>query len=85
MEQLTNDLIELGYPPCEGNIMVSNPVWCKNFSDYKNDIAKWINNPDMKGYLDLAIFIDSFAVAGDKEVLIILKEYLFNKVQNDLF
>ena len=85
MEQLTNDLIELGYPPCEGNIMVSNPVWCKNFSDYKNDIAKWINNPDMKGYLDLAIFIDSFAVAGDKEILIILKEYLFNKVQNDLF
>ena len=85
MEQLTNDLIELGYPPCEGNIMVSNPVWCKNFSDYKNDIAKWISNPDMKGYLDLAIFIDSFAVAGDKEILIILKEYLFNKVQNDLF
>ena len=85
MEQLTNHLIELGYPPCEGNIMVSNPVWCKNFSDYKNDIAKWISNPDMKGYLDLAIFIDSFAVAGDKEILIILKEYLFNKVQNDLF
>lgn len=85
MQQLTNDLIELGYPPCEGNIMVSNPTWCKNFNDFKNEIIKWINNPDMKGYLDLAIFIDSFAVAGDKELLISLKEFLFNKVQNDLF
>lgn len=85
MQQLTNDLIELGYPPCEGNIMVSNPSWCKNFNDFKNEIIKWINNPDMKGYLDLAIFIDSFAVAGDKELLISLKEFLFNKVQNDLF
>ncbi len=65
--------------------MVSNPTWCKNFNDFKHEIIKWINNPDMKGYLDLAIFIDSFAVAGDKELLISLKEFLFNKVQNDLF
>ena len=85
MKQLTDDLIALGYPPCEGNIMVSNPAWCKSFSDFKSDIVKWINNPDMKSYLDLAIFIDSFSVAGDKELLISLKEYVFNKAQNDLF
>ena len=85
MKQLTDDLIALGYPPCEGNIMVSNPAWCKSFSDFKSDIVKWINNPDMKSYLDLAIFIDTFSVAGDKELLISLKEYVFNKAQNDLF
>ncbi|MEV9615179.1 DUF294 nucleotidyltransferase-like domain-containing protein [Aliarcobacter butzleri] len=86
MQQLTNHLIDLGYPPCEGNIMVSNPYWCKTADKYKTDITKWINSPDMKSYLDLAIFIDAFAVAGDKELLINLKEYLYNKIQSkDIF
>ncbi|MEV9593112.1 DUF294 nucleotidyltransferase-like domain-containing protein [Aliarcobacter butzleri] len=86
MQQLTEHLIDLGYPPCEGNIMVSNPYWCKTSDEYKTDITKWINSPDMKSYLDLAIFIDAFAVAGDKELLINLKEYLYNKIQSkDIF
>lgn len=85
MQELTDNLIALGYPPCEGNIMVSNPAWCKSFSDYKSDIVKWVSNPDMKNYLDLAIFIDAFAVAGEKELLITLKDFLFKKVQNDVF
>ena len=86
MQQLTEHLIDLGYPPCEGNIMVSNPYWCKTADEYKTDITKWINSPDMKSYLDLAIFIDAFAVAGDKELLINLKEYLYNKIQSkDIF
>lgn len=86
MQQLTNHLVDLDYPPCEGNIMVSNPYWCKTADEYKTDITKWINSPDMKSYLDLAIFIDAFAVAGDKELLINLKEYLYNKIQSkDIF
>lgn len=85
MQELTDNLIALGYPPCEGNIMVSNPAWCKSFSDFKSDIVKWVSNPDMKNYLDLAIFIDAFAVAGEKELLITLKDFLFKKVQNDVF
>ncbi|MCT7649490.1 DUF294 nucleotidyltransferase-like domain-containing protein [Aliarcobacter butzleri] len=86
MQQLTNHLVDLGYPPCEGNIMVSNPYWCKTADEYKTDITKWINSPDMKSYLNLAIFIDAFAVAGDKELLINLKEYLYNKIQSkDIF
>lgn len=86
MKQLTEHLINLGYPPCEGNIMVSNPFWCKTTDEYKNDITKWLNSPDMQNYLDLAIFIDAFAVAGDKELLINLKDYLYNKIQDkDIF
>ena len=66
MEKITAHLIDFGYPPCEGNIMVSNPFWCKTVSEYKNETAKWIESPDMQDYMDLAIFFDSFAVAGDK-------------------
>lgn len=86
MEQITKHLIDFGYPPCEGNIMVSNPFWCKTVSEYKKETARWIEAPDMQNYMDLAIFFDSFAVAGDKELLINLKDNLFNKLHDkDVF
>lgn len=86
MQQITDALIFLGYPPCEGNIMVSNKDWCKSYSNFKSDISRWVNETqNMKNFLDLAIFVDSFSVAGDKEMLIDLKEFLYSKVQNDIF
>lgn len=86
MQQITEALIDFGYPPCEGNIMVSNPFWCKEVDAYKADTARWIEAPDMQNYMDLAIFFDSFAVAGDKELLINLKDDLFNKLHDkDVF
>jgi CBS domain-containing protein len=86
MEEITKTLIDFGYPPCEGNIMVSNPFWCKSFQAYKDETKKWIEAPDMQNYMDLAIFFDSFSVAGDKELLIQLKDDLFNKLHDkDVF
>ena len=86
MKEITEHLIDFGYPPCEGNIMVSNPFWCKTVSEYKNETKRWIDAPDMQNYMDLAIFFDSFAVAGDKELLINLKDDLFNKLHDkDVF
>ena len=86
MEQITAALINFGYPPCEGNIMVSNPFWCKRVQDYKDETARWIQTPDLQNYMDLAIFFDSFAVAGDKNLLIDLKDDLFHKLHDkDVF
>eukprot|EP01029_Cantina_marsupialis_P010200 TRINITY_DN232556_c0_g1_i1.p1 TRINITY_DN232556_c0_g1~~TRINITY_DN232556_c0_g1_i1.p1 ORF type:complete len:323 (-),score=40.23 TRINITY_DN232556_c0_g1_i1:115-954(-) len=86
MQKMTETLIDFGYPPCEGNIMVSNPFWCKTVSQYKSETARWIEAPAMQNYMDLAIFFDSFAVAGDKELLINLKDDLFHKLHDkDVF
>ena len=54
--------------------MKRNPFWCKNVKDYKKETAKWIDAPDMQNYMDLAIFFDSFGVAGNKDLLINLKD-----------
>jgi len=86
MTKITETLIDFGYPPCPGNIMVSNPFWCKNVQDYKKETAKWVEAPDMQNYMDLAIFFDSFAVAGKKELLINLKDDLFERLHDkDVF
>lgn len=73
----TDALGALGYPPCPGNIMVSNPAWAKPLAAYKEDLLAWIHEPDENAYLNLAIFYDASAVIGDDSLLSELKAYLF--------
>ncbi len=86
MNQMVESLTSFGYPLCDGKIMASNPFWCKTESEYKNEILKWVITPNMQNYVDLAIFFDSFAVAGEKQLLINLKDELFNRLYDkDVF
>ena len=78
----TEALITLGYPRCPGNVMVSNPDWAKSLSAYKNDLFRWIHQPDKDAFLNLAIFFDATAVAGDPGLLAELKNYLFELIQD---
>ncbi len=79
--QYTKYMIDFGFPPCEGNIMVSNPYWVKTQDEFEKTIFNWINTPTEEGFMNLAIFYDAFCVAGDKNMLIELKQYLY-KVSN---
>ncbi len=86
MEKVTEALIELGFPPCEGNIMVSNPYWCKSYTEYREEVYHWIENPDMESYMNFAIFFDSKFIAGDERLLKDIKADIFEKVKNkDVF
>ena len=74
----TETLVDFGFPRCEGNIMVSNPYWCRKKSDFKDLIFKWVNEPSGDNFMNIAIFYDAVCVSGDKELVTKLKEYLFN-------
>jgi CBS domain-containing protein len=73
----------IGFPRCEGNIMMINPKWCKSMDAYKEDIYDWIEAPNYEKFLDMAIFFDSTPVAGNKMLHTELIDYLFNKVEQN--
>ncbi|WP_320036272.1 putative nucleotidyltransferase substrate binding domain-containing protein [Halarcobacter sp.] len=73
----TETLVDFGFPRCEGNIMVSNPYWCRTFSDFKSLIYEWITQPSGDNFMNLAIFYDAMVASGDRELLTQLKEYIF--------
>lgn len=75
--QFTEALVAFGYPPCPGNVMVSNPAWAKAANAYRDDLLRWTHEPDKDAFLNLAIFFDATAVAGDAALLTELKDYLF--------
>ncbi|WP_431855744.1 DUF294 nucleotidyltransferase-like domain-containing protein [Azospirillum sp.] len=72
-----------GYPPCPGNIMVSNPEWTKSLSAYKDAIFNWIHRPDEAAQLNLAIFYDAAAVAGDAGLLDEARGYLMARLSDN--
>ena len=76
-KSFTETLVDFGFPRCEGNIMVSNPYWCRRKSDFKDMIYEWVMQPSAENFMNIAIFYDAVCVSGNKELILNLKEYLF--------
>jgi len=77
MQRFNEALIDFGFPKCEGNIMVSNPYWCKHLSEYKKELRRWCEMSNMEDVMNLAIFCDAISVAGESTMLSTLKEEMF--------
>ena len=74
-------LVELGYPPCPGDIMVTNPLWRQPLAAFKETMRDWLYGGDgaggtPDGAMHLAIFFDAAAVAGDATLLQEAREHL---------
>lgn len=83
MQTLTNTLVQLGYPPCPGNIMVSNPDWVGRVSDWQQRIAHWARRRDGDSLMKLAILLDSHPVAGNARLHEAVRDSLFEALAGD--
>jgi CBS domain-containing protein len=62
---LGEGLERLGYPPCPGGYMVSNPRWQLTPEGLKERIGEAGRQPEGRALMDLAVLLDGTAVAGD--------------------
>jgi CBS domain-containing protein len=67
--QFSQGLAALGWPPCPGNIMLTNPRWCAPLATFGDTVHSWVHGPDVEGPMHLAIFFDAAPVAGDASLL----------------
>lgn len=77
MMQLNRYLLELGYPKCSGDVMVSNVFWRKTLQEYKTNIDSWSSTLDERMLQNMSIFLDSKCVTGKCELLSELLGYLY--------
>jgi CBS domain-containing protein len=82
-KNFTETLVDFGFPRCQGNIMISNPYWCRKKSEFKDLIFNWVNHPSGDNFMNIAIFYDAVCVSGDKNLISSLKEYLFKVSSNN--
>jgi CBS domain-containing protein len=62
-------LAQLGYPPCPGHIMITNPLWRQPVADFCDTLRSWVYGASDEGPMHLAIFFDALCVAGDPTLL----------------
>ncbi|GHA58795.1 DUF294 nucleotidyltransferase-like domain-containing protein [Photobacterium aphoticum] len=79
---LTDTLHQLGYPLCPGKVMVNNPDWVKTQSEWLHTLSRWADSGSAQWLMQLAIFADSHAVAGDVSLLAPLKRQLQQHMAN---
>jgi CBS domain-containing protein len=82
-EQFSGALAEFGFPPCPGHVMVNNPLWSRTIAEYMSNFRSWTTMPDEQSSMNIAIFFDAEAVAGDASLLARAKKDLVEKIVNE--
>jgi CBS domain-containing protein len=80
---LFDALAECGFPPCPGEVMVRNPLWSKTLDAYRDDFGRWLALADDNGMMNIAIFYDAEATAGDSELLRAAKSDLIELMRGE--
>ncbi|WP_290524173.1 putative nucleotidyltransferase substrate binding domain-containing protein [Alcanivorax sp.] len=81
--QFTETLLMLGYPPCPGKIMVSNPQWVGTLSQWRERIYDWAGDAGGEGMIHITTLVDAHCVAGTSHLLDELRQALFDRCSGD--
>ena len=76
-------LAQCGFPPCPGEVMARNPVWSKTLEEYRDDFRRWLALSDETGTMNVAIFYDAGATAGDAGILRAAKQDLIDLMRGE--
>jgi CBS domain-containing protein len=85
-EKLVHSFARVGYPLCNGEVMVNNPLWRGRLKDWQARIADWVNVPEPKKVMYSTIFFDFMPLSGDPSLCQSLRDFVHRKVPgNTLF
>lgn len=57
-------LVRVGFPPCPGDSMASNPRWCQPLAVWKDYFHDWMTTTSATSVLDASIYFDLRPLAG---------------------
>jgi CBS domain-containing protein len=83
MNRFSQTLIEFGFPPCPGNIMVSNPQWVKSLGEWTKMLSDWAASCDGEAQMNLAIAVDAKPVAGNPAIFKAARNWFTRHLRNN--
>lgn len=72
-------LVRLGFPPCEGGFMASNPHWCQPESVWRGYFSAWMDTPEPEQVLRASIFFDLRPIAGAEALGLALWDWVCDR------
>ena len=81
-QYVTDGLEQCGQIKCPGNIMPTNPEWCRSITTWKNTVHRWANKPDPDAVRQFTIFLDFRSVYGQDYLAQMLRDYTLHLFRN---
>jgi len=67
-EKLNLSLARVGYPMCDGDVMVRNPAWRGRLSDWQARLNSWLLDPEPAHVRNSSIFFDFMPLIGNADL-----------------
>ena len=83
LNKFSQTLIEFGFPPCPGNIMVSNPQWVKSLGGWTKMLSDWAASGEGEAQMNLAIAVDAKPVAGNPAIFRAARNWFMRHLRNN--
>lgn len=80
-EKLNSALAEVGYPICDGGVMVRNQEWRGRLSDWQTRINGWLLDPEPTHVRNSSIFFDFMPLFGDVELAHHLRDIVVKGIE----
>ncbi len=64
-EKLVTALARIGYPKCDGDVMVNNPLWRGRLAEWQERVSDWIRVPEAQKVRYCSIFFDFMPITGE--------------------
>jgi CBS domain-containing protein len=80
-EKVVEGLYRCGFAKCKGNVMASNPHWCRSFNEWRDVVSEWVNVLNPENIRLMTIFLDFRFISGKQSLSDILRNFVIRKFQ----
>lgn len=78
-------LAECGFPLCRGNVMASNPEYCRRLDEWISQCGNWIASAGPESLLKASIFFDFRPIFGNLDLANPLSKFVLEHADNYRF
>jgi len=77
--KIVEGLFQVGFAKCKGNVMATNPEWCKPLREWLLSVSKWVAEPVPEMIRLFTIFLDFRPIYGNRDLAAQLQQFVFRK------
>jgi CBS domain-containing protein len=79
--EFRSSLEEVGYPPCEGDVLVTNPAWRRTGAAWRDTVRSWIEEPEFETVRHLLIVGDARTIYGNEMLAVAMRTELAFRIE----
>ncbi len=80
--KIVDGLARCGFARCKGNVMATNPQWCKSVRQWEEMVSHWVHEPHAEMLRNFTIFLDFRPIHGENALAEKLRRFVIKGIQD---